>query len=146
VVIDSRLILKPSARLFNGEAPTILATAAGVSSARINRLKRRGVTILACPPAQGGRGVNLKELLKTLGKMFISHLVVEGGGTLNASFVENKLVDEFFVFVAPKIFGGKDAKTMVEGGGVSSPARAWNLKWDSCRHIGDDLLLRATPI
>jgi len=105
VVIDSRLSLKPSARLFNKEAPTILATTLPAAR-KAGFLRKKGVTLVACRAGKDGQGVNLKELLKTLGKMFISHLLVEGGGSLNASLVENRLVDEIFVIVAPKIFGG----------------------------------------
>jgi len=144
IIIDSRLTMRPAARVFNGEAPAILATVRKAPAGKLALFEHKDVKIIACSAERSG-GVNLKELLKTLGKMFIAHLLVEGGGSLNASFVENRLMDEMYVFVAPKIFGGEKARTPVEGTGVSSPREAWNLRWDHCRRIGPDFLIRAVP-
>jgi diaminohydroxyphosphoribosylaminopyrimidine deaminase/5-amino-6-(5-phosphoribosylamino)uracil reductase len=88
---------------------------------------------------------NLKEFLQKLGQRNVSHVLVEGGGTLNASLIKNRLVDELIFFVAPKIFGGESALTPVEGQGISRPGQAWNLRWDLCTRIGNDLMIRAYP-
>ena len=144
ILIDGRLAVKPSARVFSKDASTILATTLPAAR-KAGRLRKKGVALIACRPERAGRGVNLKELMRTLGKMYISHVLVEGGGSLNASFIENRLVDEMLVFVAPKVFGGEAARTVVEGEGVSSPGQAWNLRWDYSLRVGPDLLLRAVP-
>ena len=54
-------------------------------------------------------------------------MLLEGGGELNAAFISNKLVDEVYAFVAPKIIGGRDAVTPVEGDGISRMKDAFNL-------------------
>ena len=46
--------------------------------------------------------------------------MVEGGGTLNFSLLRAGLVDKINVFIAPKIIGGRNALTAVEGEGFTS--------------------------
>ncbi|MGQ0513963.1 RibD family protein, partial [Bacillus sp. D-CC] len=58
---------------------------------------------------------SIKEVLRVLGEHFIASLLIEGGGEVNASFIENKLVDKFIIYIAPKIIGGRDAPTFIEG-------------------------------
>ena len=52
----------------------------------------------------GEKHINLHEMLDVLGqKSFL--LLIEGGGEVNASFIENKLMDKLILYVAPKIIG-----------------------------------------
>lgn len=93
-------------------------------------------------PKRGGR-VDLKDLLRKLGKMGIMHLLVEGGGELVASLVEKRLVDEFLFFIAPKIIGGRDALTPVEGGGIERMSQALILNKMKIRKFKKDILIEA---
>jgi riboflavin-specific deaminase-like protein len=55
------------------------------------------------------------EILKILADEFgVRRLLVEGGPTVNHSFLEARLVDELFLTLAPKIVGG-DSRFLVEG-------------------------------
>jgi len=73
--------------------------------------------------------------------MNITSVLVEGGGEINASFLEAGLVDKAHFIIAPKIFGGRSAKTGVEGEGVSFPAQAKWLKEISQQRLGEDFLI-----
>jgi diaminohydroxyphosphoribosylaminopyrimidine deaminase / 5-amino-6-(5-phosphoribosylamino)uracil reductase len=86
---------------------------------------------------------NLKRVLARLGAENVTHLLVEGGGTVNASFFEGHLAHRIAFFYAPKIIGGRDAVKAVAGEG----ARSWkdvirlrNMIWN---RLGPDLLLVA---
>ncbi|MCG2676494.1 dihydrofolate reductase family protein, partial [bacterium] len=85
--------------------------------------------------------VDLKELLKRLGELEITSLLVEGGGRINASFLENGLVDKVLFFIAPKIIGGKEALTPVEGEGIKRIKDAIKLRNISVRRFGEDVLV-----
>ena len=63
-------------------------------------------------------------------------------GTLNESFIREGLVDEVFAFIAPKIVGGADAKTPVEGLGLAKMAQALKLEDVKVERYGEDLLVR----
>ncbi len=92
----------------------------------------------------GGRGrVDLKNLLKKLGKMGIINILAEGGGELVGSLVEKRLVDRFLFFVAPKIIGGRDAITPVEGDGIRRIDEALILGDMKVRKFKRDILIEA---
>ena len=100
---------------------------------------RKGAEILRLP-APGGM-IDVKALLKQLGKMEITSLLVEGGGEVNASFLKAGVVDKAIFIIAPKIFGGREAKTPVEGEGVALPSQAKRLKSIHSEIIGEDFLI-----
>ncbi len=93
--------------------------------------------------AKRGGKVDLKDLLKKLGRMGIMHVLVEGGGELVASLVENRLVDEFLFFIAPKIIGGRDAVTSVEGEGIKKMGQALTFNKMNIRKFRKDILIAA---
>jgi 2,5-diamino-6-(ribosylamino)-4(3H)-pyrimidinone 5'-phosphate reductase len=68
-------------------------------------------------------------------------VLVEGGGVLNAAFFAARAVDEIYVTLVPRILGGKDAPTMVDGAGFAADAVP-DLTLTSLEHIGDELFLR----
>ncbi|MDO8524869.1 MAG: bifunctional diaminohydroxyphosphoribosylaminopyrimidine deaminase/5-amino-6-(5-phosphoribosylamino)uracil reductase RibD, partial [Candidatus Omnitrophota bacterium] len=90
-----------------------------------------------------GRRVDLKSLLKKLGRMGMIHILVEGGGELVASLVDDRLVDEFLFFIAPKIIGGRNAVTPVEGKGVARIDQALVFNTIKVRRFEKDILIEA---
>jgi diaminohydroxyphosphoribosylaminopyrimidine deaminase/5-amino-6-(5-phosphoribosylamino)uracil reductase len=68
--------------------------------------------------------------------------LIEGGGDTAAGFLEKGLVDRVLFFIAPKIIGGKDAITSVEGLGVDRVRKAIELKNIEIQKIGNDILLK----
>jgi 2,5-diamino-6-(ribosylamino)-4(3H)-pyrimidinone 5'-phosphate reductase len=67
--------------------------------------------------------------------------MLEGGSTLNYSMLENGLVDEVRVCVAPMIAGGVQAKTLVDGEGVDQMRDAVKLKLIKSYSLGPDLII-----
>lgn len=141
VIVDNRLNIPLDAKLFSNvhRSPVIIATAR--KSARIKRYEKVGAEVLTVKPKKAK--VDLKELLKILGRRGIAHILVEGGGGLIAALAEEKLIDRFLFFIAPKIIGGKDAVTSVEGRGVDRIREAPILKNMKLRKFKDDILIEA---
>ena len=106
--------------------------------AKAERLRQQGVEVWSVPAQDGS--VDLKELVKRLGKRGIDSILLEGGGTLNESALRAGIVQEVNAFVAPKIFGGK-ARSPVEGIGVEVPQEALRMKMEQFRQVGPDLLI-----
>lgn len=84
--------------------------------------------------------VNLYELMKILGEKKIDSVLIEGGGAINFSALESKIVNKIYAFVAPKIFGGA-AKSPVGGEGVNLPKDAFGFKIKKVSQIGEDVLM-----
>lgn len=144
VVVDSKALTPPSARLLaqiGGE--TIIAVTSSATDERIGNLKQAGARIVLMEGADGR--VSLPGLMKTLGEMGITSILMEGGGRITSSALDAGIVDKVIVFVAPKIVGGESARTPVEGVGVGTMAEALQLGDLRVRNIGCDIMIEAYP-
>jgi diaminohydroxyphosphoribosylaminopyrimidine deaminase/5-amino-6-(5-phosphoribosylamino)uracil reductase len=74
----------------------------------------------------------------------IRHILVEGGPTLASRFVQMDLVDEFVIYLAPKLLGGE--KLAIGSIDVPSIDQAKGLIFSEVSQLGEDVLLVATPV
>jgi diaminohydroxyphosphoribosylaminopyrimidine deaminase/5-amino-6-(5-phosphoribosylamino)uracil reductase len=122
----------------SAEAPVIVATAAPPDSGLAAELRRRGCEVLALS-ADAGRP-SVAALLDELGRRRMTNVLVEGGSAVLGSFLDADAVDEVHVFIAPKVFGGAEAKTPVGGRGVDAVARALAFPHGQVETIEGDVL------
>ncbi len=140
VVLDSRLRLPTRSRVLHprSEAPTLVAPVAGRPPAR----PAPGVEYLRCK-ARGGR-VDLRDLLRRLGRRGVATVLVEGGGEVAASLLDAGLVDRLLLFVAPRIAGG--GLSWLPGDGPARMAGARAVRDLEVRRVGPDILLSCRPV
>ncbi len=139
IILDSKGRTPPDARVVkDGQAKTIIAVAANVPKEKMEALRKAGAEMLV---AGDGPQVDLHELLRQLGKREITSLFVEGGATVNFSFLQAGLVDKVHVFVAPKILGGREALTPVGGAGFAKLSEAVELAELKMESLAGDLLI-----
>ena len=118
---------------------TIIVVGPEAPVKKIAALAKKGAQVIELP-AKKGR-IDVKALLRQLGELKITSVLLEGGGEVNASFIMSGSVDKAYFNVVPKIFGGRAAKTPVEGEGVAKPSQA---KWLHSLHaekIDHDFLI-----
>lgn len=84
---------------------------------------------------------NLHEVLAWLYEQGIRRAYVEGGPTLASAFIAAGLVDEYLVYLAPKLLGGD--KLAVGDIGITSIGEARELRITSVESLGDDILITA---
>ncbi|MCD8010948.1 MAG: bifunctional diaminohydroxyphosphoribosylaminopyrimidine deaminase/5-amino-6-(5-phosphoribosylamino)uracil reductase RibD [Lachnospiraceae bacterium] len=141
IVCDSSLRIPLTSQLVRtaGDIPLIVVCAqeVGIDAEKARSLEVAGVRILRSP----GRQVDLSWLMETLGQEKIDSVLVEGGGTLNASLLREGLADRVYAYVAPKIVGGADARTPVEGQGVARMAEALTLENREVLTLGEDICI-----
>jgi len=141
IIVDSKALSPLSAYVVRTarEIPTIIAVTSRAPKTRIEALKKRGVAVFVC-----GRGplVSLRVLMRRLRKVGIRRLLLEGGGTMNWSMLSNRLVDEISIAVTPRILGGSEATTLVEGRGNALVRDGVQLKLLSHKRYGPDLVVR----
>jgi len=87
--------------------------------------------------------IDLPWLLRTLGSENVTHLLVEGGGEVNASFLLGKLGQRIAFFYSPKILGGRKARHATGGVGARSLEETLDLHDVRWRRLGEDWLLNA---
>lgn len=134
IPLDSKVITAPS------KALVILATTSQIEKEVEEALIKKGVYLIK---ADGDNGqVDLDKLLDELYRLEIDSILLEGGGELNASALQAGIVDKIMVFIAPKIIGGREAKTFVEGEGPSLIKEAINVKRMEVSQSGEDILVQ----
>jgi diaminohydroxyphosphoribosylaminopyrimidine deaminase/5-amino-6-(5-phosphoribosylamino)uracil reductase len=119
--------------------PVLIATALPDDPPQAKTLREHGVDIVSVPDKQGR--VDLNALMNELGARGVDSVLVEGGGALHASLFSAGLVDEAIVYLAPKVVGGADAKTPVEGIGIEIMANAFSFGAPTIEQLGNDLKL-----
>lgn len=142
IICDSRLRTPLTANVVKTakEVPTLIASCC-IQEDKYSPYEEAGCRILTVGEKDGH--VDLKELMKKLGEEKIDSILLEGGGTLNWSALEAGIVQKSWTYIAPKLFGGQDAKTPVEGTGFPSPSSCAMLKNSEITRIGEDFLIES---
>jgi 2,5-diamino-6-(ribosylamino)-4(3H)-pyrimidinone 5'-phosphate reductase len=96
-----------------GPAQRIIFTTTQTDPMQIDRLREQGVEVVVL----GDQRVDVAAALQHLKQAGVQRLLVEGGGTLNAELLRQNVVDEIQLYIAPLIFGGVTAPTLVGGAG-----------------------------
>lgn len=140
IVLDPRLRTPPQSNLARTarESPVLVVTTDAADPVRAKTLHDCGLEVLRLP-AETNNQLPLGLLLAELGRRGIQSVLVEGGGTTYAAILEGRLAHRLHWFVAPKLVGGRDAPTAVEGLGVARMADAVALREITIRRLGPDL-------
>lgn len=140
VIVDSSLRTPVTARVLKQKSPakTIIATVSKPDS-RINALQKAGAEVILCRSSQGR--VDLKDLMKKLGKKDIMSILIEGGSEINAAALKAGIVDKVVMFLAPMLMSGVDSICSI--GGVCPPklSSARRLSDVTVKFVGKDLMV-----
>lgn len=126
-----------------GNIPTIIASCCGDRD-RIADYEKAGCRILDI--RRKGDHIDPEELMIKLAAENIDSILLEGGGTLNWSALNSGIVQRVYTYMAPKILGGADAKTPVEGPGVTGPDLGFRLKFMNMTRLDEDILIESEVI
>ena len=139
VIMDSNARLPPDSFVAKTarKVATYIATTVRAPKAKLAVLEKKGVNAIVL------KTLSFNSLLARLYDKGFSKVMIEGGGEVLGSAFEERCVDEIYAFVANKLIGGRDAKTPLEGKGVSFIADAMELDRTEVRQIGNDLLIHS---
>ncbi len=137
-LVDSRLEVPLDASLFIAGRPFYI-WATGQNDHKIPELMERGAKVLMRPDALGK--VDLAAMLQDMARLEVNELHVEAGHRLNGALIEAGLVDEFLIYLAPKLLGqGRD---MASFGPLTELSQAVPLVFQSTQMVGPDLRVLA---
>jgi diaminohydroxyphosphoribosylaminopyrimidine deaminase/5-amino-6-(5-phosphoribosylamino)uracil reductase len=134
IVIDPGLEIPIQAKVLQRPPDTLIVTK--MHNSKAGRLERSGIKILYF-----GEKLDLNWLMKELGKMGITSVLIEGGSSLNSHALEDKIVDKVMFFIAPVIIGGKESFPAVGGKTFKRLEEAYRIEDISVRKIGQDILI-----
>ena len=140
VIVDSNLRIPLESKIIKTakDVPVIVATISDNSN-KTKYLEAMGVKVLRVD--EKDERVDLSCLVSKLGEMNIDSVLIEGGGILNYSALEAGIVDKVELYIAPKIIGGTNAKTFVEGVGISRLKDAFKVDFSEVSKVGEDILI-----
>ena len=146
IIVDTKASISLDSNIVKtaNEYRTILAVSNQLSAvsnqSKIDELKSFNVEILYCDEKDGH--VDINDLMIKLGQKGIDSLLLEGGATLNAAFLQAGCVDEVYAFIAPKIIGGEHSKSPVGGQGIELMKDAIMLKDIKIETFDNDILIK----
>lgn len=140
IILDSDLSTSLSAKVYHldSEAPTWVICAAAAPESKKVEFRELGIRLIAIDRTE--KGLDLRLLLKTLGKENICSVLVEGGARLHGAFLREQLFDYAHLFYAP-LFAGDQGVPLVEGYHVQDRNAAPRLVHVSHKRLGDDILI-----
>jgi len=144
IVVDSRLRTPLEAVILGLESKsrTVIATTES-DPCRAEAYVRRGADVLVCAESEGR--VDIHDLFRKLGDRGVQSVLIEGGRDLAGSLVRKGLVDKYFLFYAPKIYGGEDGLGFVAGTGPEKMEAAYRLRDITLLRFDQDILVQAYP-
>jgi diaminohydroxyphosphoribosylaminopyrimidine deaminase/5-amino-6-(5-phosphoribosylamino)uracil reductase len=138
IILDSNLRFPLTANILNtlSLGKIFIFTLDRSSRKKAKALREKGVEVVFV----SGTHIGLKRTLFWLGERNISSVLVEGGGTLLTSMIEERLVDKILLTISPKLVGGKNAPSLLQGEGVDLIKDALRLKRTRHFSIGEDII------
>lgn len=141
VIVDSKLSIKDKFqkyKVFN------ISSAKKTYIATTQTNYDKGLNTIKC--GAKNNEVNLLDLINKLYEMNVGSVLVEGGPTLNYSFLKEGLVDKIYEFIAPILISGYDAKTAFYGEGVDEIMDAYKFKIEKVKKFDTDLMVEANNV
>jgi diaminohydroxyphosphoribosylaminopyrimidine deaminase/5-amino-6-(5-phosphoribosylamino)uracil reductase len=139
VIVDSALRIPLNAKVLRHEDnKTIIAATEEANSEKINSITKMGHRVLTVK--NNADKIDLSNLMKELGRLEITSVMIEGGSSLNASALSCGIVDKVIFFSAPKIIGGVDSISSVGGHSPRSLNKIVQVKDLNVKRVGDDFM------
>jgi diaminohydroxyphosphoribosylaminopyrimidine deaminase / 5-amino-6-(5-phosphoribosylamino)uracil reductase len=163
VIVDSALRTPARAQIFNCDNKIISYATNNIAPQAINTpargifiytnsldsdkkaiLEQCGATVIVLPISEASESsgkVDLRLMLQDLAKREINELHVEGGATLNGALISAGLVDEFLIYLAPKLLGA--GRGMADFSPLADLTKALPFDFVSIAKVGPDVRLLA---
>ena len=138
IILDPDLIIPLNSKVIKDENPTVIIHS-NIKSEKIKRIQKHNKFLIYIKSKNGL--IDFRKILDELRRISIFSILIEGGGFTNWSALKSGVVDEIVTFVSPKIVGGKNSITPVEGEGIQKISKALKTKITRFEKIGEDILI-----
>jgi diaminohydroxyphosphoribosylaminopyrimidine deaminase/5-amino-6-(5-phosphoribosylamino)uracil reductase len=139
LVLDSKLRIPLESNLLRLHKSPIIATIPLADLKKVKELEKKGARVLIVDPEENRR-IDPLKLVKKLGEIGITSVLIEGGGEVAASFLKKGVVDKIVFFYAPKIIG-EEGVNMVGKLKISSVTNALTIKKIKVKTIGEEFIV-----
>ncbi len=139
IILDSHGTIKNNSKIIKTckRVPTMVVVSELVSKSNLNRLQKLPIDVIVCGKTQ----VNITKLLTILSKKGIKNVLLEGGGTLNRSFLKKNLIDEMVIALTPYVLGSENTVSLFEGISFPSLKMKLPLKLKTVKKSSNEIIL-----
>jgi len=141
IVIDTLLKSPVDSNIFN-DSNCLVVTSSLADDAKRKMFEKNGIDVLVIG-ASGG-GIHLMDVMRVLGKRGIQSILIEGGPNIAGSAIDEGIVDELVLFIAPKLIGGESAPGPIHGLGSALVSDAVPINILGVERVGEDIMISAS--
>ena len=140
VILDGHLSVSPGAQVCTqqSKATTLIATTQRAASLRGVAFKKNGVEVASFPGRRGR--ISLSSVLESLATRGAKHVLIEGGGQVAATALQEGVVNKVVFFYGPVLLGG-DGQAMLGPLGIVRVADGLKLRTMQLDQIGKDVMV-----
>jgi diaminohydroxyphosphoribosylaminopyrimidine deaminase/5-amino-6-(5-phosphoribosylamino)uracil reductase len=147
VILDSRLRLPLESRLVRsvrnmandgGSRSDVLVFCSAADEKKKNALEACGIRVEQLQGAASDGRPDFQAILRRLGQLEVTSLMIEGGATVNGAALTSGVVDKVFLYYAPKIAGGTGWIPFATGTGLRHTNEPVQVKDLHLHHFGED--------
>jgi diaminohydroxyphosphoribosylaminopyrimidine deaminase/5-amino-6-(5-phosphoribosylamino)uracil reductase len=115
VILDSHLRLPLESRLVKSVANDVLVFCSRADEKKTSALEAHGVRVERLPSAASDGRPDIHAVLRRLGQLEITSVMIEGGSAVNGTAITSGVADKVFLYYAPKIMGGAGSVPFATG-------------------------------
>ena len=143
IILDSKLRIPSGSNvLVDKKAPTWIFTTKLATRDKIEEMNKNDlVEVIQLESSE----IEISVVLKLLGERGITSLFVEGGATINSSFLKEKRINQLITYIAPTLIGGEKAPTCIGGEGFQKMVETLSLSFEEVSMVGNDIKIIAKP-
>ena len=142
VILDSRLRLPIESRLVQSvvaeRKKDVLVFCAEHDEQKKAQLEELGIRVETISSADPDGRPDLAAILRRLGQLEITSVLIEGGATVNWTALASNVVDKVFLYYAPKILAGSGSIPFAAGVGFLHMSQAAQVKHIELHRFGED--------
>ena len=141
IILDTKLRLDVESKMVKsvGLSDIYVFTSKNAPLKRVKTLEKKGVNVI-CVGIKEGK-VSIREVLRKCAKAGLLDILVEAGANVTGSFFDERLVDQMYCFIAPKIIGGAKGISSVAGNGIKKLDKAFMFDNIDIKKFDNDILI-----
>ena len=140
VVLDTKLITSPNSLIYNNDGTKVYIITSEITKQEKSSIYPDNVEIIACKTKDNH--ININEAIKKLYEKGIRSILVEAGGMLNKTFIEEKAADDLIQFIGMKVLGDDKSIGWVYGSNNEYISKCYKLKAHSTKLVKGDIIIR----
>lgn len=141
VILDSRLRLPLNSRLAKTAQDDVLVLCSFAEEKKKKQLLKLGIRVQQLPTATSDGHPEMPAVLRYLGELQITSLMIEGGAMVNWAALSTGIVDKLFLYYAPRILAGTASVPFAGGAGFTSVNDAACVKSIHLHQFGEDFAI-----